>query len=116
MPVIGDRDFVFGSGAKGFGGYSAPKRALDARIGGAMPPWVIHDLRRSCATHMAEIGIQPHIVEAVLNHTSGHKAGVAGIYNRSTYEKEKRRALDLWAGHVMALVENRTQNVVPLRA
>ena len=46
---------------------------------------------------MAELGVAPHIVEAVLNHVSGHKAGVAGIYNRATYEKEKRAALVLWA-------------------
>ena len=46
----------------------------------------------------------PHIIEAVLNHVSGHKAGVAGIYNRSSYEPEKRQALNLWADHVMALV------------
>ena len=45
---------------------------------------------------MAEIGIQPHIVEAVLNHISGRKAGVAGVYNRATYLPERRQALDLW--------------------
>jgi len=43
----------------------------------------------------AELGVQPHIVEAVLNHVSGHKGGVAGIYNRATYDKEKREALNL---------------------
>jgi hypothetical protein len=59
-----------------------------------MPPWVLHDLRRSVATHMAELGIQPHIVEAVLNHMSGHKAGVAGVYNKATYAPEKRAALE----------------------
>jgi integrase len=119
MPVIAGRDFVFGSGGAVFGGYSAPKKALDQRIaaaGAAMAPWVVHDLRRSCATHMAEIGIAPHIVEAVLNHASGHKAGVSGVYNRAAYEHEKRRALDLWAGHVLALVEERASNVVPMRA
>jgi hypothetical protein len=45
---------------------------------------------------MADIGVQPHVIEAVLNHVSGHKAGVAGIYNRSTYATEKRAALDTW--------------------
>ena len=65
---------------------------------------------------MAEIGIQPHIIEAVLNHKSGHKAGVAGIYNHAIYEKEKRTALALWANHVMAAVEGRVTNVVPMRA
>jgi hypothetical protein len=64
---------------------------------------------------MAEIGTAPHIIEAVLNHVSGHKAGIAGIYNRAAYEREKRAALDRWAEHVMALVEGRTANVVPLR-
>jgi hypothetical protein len=73
-----------------------------------MPPWVVHDIRRSVATHMAEeVGVQPHIVEATLNHVSGHKAGIAGIYNRALYEREKRTALDLWAKHVMTLVEGR---------
>jgi integrase len=114
VPVMAGRDFVFGSGASGFSGFSIPKRALDVRA--AISPWVLHDLRRSCATHMAEIGIAPHIVEAVLNHVSGHKAGIAGIYNRAAYEREKRPALDLWAEHVTALVEDRTTNVVPLRA
>jgi hypothetical protein len=54
---------------------------------------------------MAEIGIQPHVVEAVLNHVSGHKAGVAGVYNRASYDRKKRQALDLWAEHLMAAVE-----------
>jgi hypothetical protein len=78
--------------------------------------WIQHDLRRSVATGTAELGIAPHIVEAVLNHVSGHKAGIAGVYNRATYEGEKRAALAMWADHVMATVEGRASNVVPLRA
>jgi hypothetical protein len=50
----------------------------------------------------------------VLNHASGHKAGVAGVYNRASYDREKRQALDLWAAHIAAAVEGRTPNVVPL--
>ena len=65
---------------------------------------------------MAEIGIQPHIIEAVLNHVSGHKGGVAGIYNRAGYEAEKTTALNRWAEHVAAIVEGRDSNVTPLRA
>lgn len=68
-----------------------------------MAPWRLHDLRRTAATGMASIGVLPHVVEAVLNHISGAKAGVAGIYNRATYAREKREALDLWAAHVLAL-------------
>jgi hypothetical protein len=69
-----------------------------------MSPWRLHDLRRSVATHMAEIGIQPHIIEAVLNHVSGHKSGIAGVYNRATYQPEKAAALTRWAGHLLAVV------------
>jgi hypothetical protein len=53
---------------------------------------------------MADLRVPPHVIEAVLNHVSGHMAGVAGIYNRASYDKEKREALNLWAEHVMALV------------
>ena len=81
-----------------------------------MPPWVLHDLRRSATTHMAEIGIQPHLIEVILNHVSGHKAGVAGVYNRATYADEKRSALLRWANHMITLVEGRASNVTALRA
>jgi integrase len=80
------------------------KKRLDARMK-ASAPWREHDLRRTCATNMADIGVQPHIIEACLNHISGHKAGVAGIYNRSTYAAEKRDAFWRWARFV-ALVLN----------
>ena len=53
---------------------------------------------------MAEIGIQPHVIEAVLNHISGHKAGVAGVYNKATYLPEKTAALARWAEHLVAVV------------
>jgi integrase len=115
-------DFVLGTSTTGFCSYSGSKTALDARIAAdrtasgrdPMPPWVIHDLRRSLSTHMGEqLGVAPHIVEAVLNHIN-HKAGVAGVYNKATYEREKRQALDRWADHVMAAVEGRVSNVVPL--
>ena len=53
---------------------------------------------------MAELGVQPHVIEAVVNHVSGHKAGVAGVYNRATYAVEKREALNRWAEHVAQLV------------
>jgi integrase len=96
-----DGDWVFG--IRGFSGWSWPKAALDKRLGAKVEPWTLHDLRRSCATGMAELGVPPHIIEAVLNHVSGHKAGVAGIYNRARYESEMRDALARWAAHVEAL-------------
>jgi integrase len=107
--------FVF-CGTRPFSSWGRGKSALDARLAGAkLDHWTQHDLRRSAATHMAEIGVAPHIVEAVLNHVSGHKAGVAGIYNHATYEREKRQALALWAEHIMAAVEGRKPIVVSLR-
>ena len=70
---------------RGFSGWSKAKALLDAQLDG-MPHWTLHDLRRSFVTHMAERGLaEPHIIEAVVNHISGHKAGVAGTYNRALY-------------------------------
>jgi ParB-like nuclease domain len=81
-----------------FGGrdWGKRKRTLTAKAGLARP-WVLHDIRRSVATGMADLGVLPHIIEAVLNHVSGHRAGVAGIYNRARYEAEMRDALTKWA-------------------
>ncbi len=66
--------------------------------------WRLHDLRRRAAARMAELGTLPHVVEAVLNHLSRHKVGVAGVYNRATYRQEKRAGLQGWAEHVEALL------------
>jgi hypothetical protein len=55
------------------------------------------------------------VVEVVLNHQSGHRAGVAGIYNKSRYEKEVRAALMLWSDHVRSIIEGSKRKVIPLR-
>lgn len=140
QPQMDDRDLIFGRGEGGFSGWSKSKERLDERIneaneGKPIPHWTLHDLRRTFATyvggglpaHMLEklpkrekemargLGVLPHVVEAILNHVSGHKAGVAQIYNRSTYESEKRAALDLWANHLMTIAEGRPSNVTPFR-
>ena len=110
-----ERDFVFGNGARGFQGWSRAKRSIDKRLPAEMPAWTLHDIRRSVATHLGENGFtQPHVVEAIMNHISGHKGGVAGIYNRSTYANEKRQALDLWGAHITALTEGRANNIIAL--
>jgi len=90
---------VFGVNGFSIGGWYDPKVTLDRKV--SLPkPWRLHDLRRTAATMMAELGVLPHIIEAILNHVSGHKAGVAGIYNRARYENEMRQALELWANEV----------------
>jgi hypothetical protein len=108
-PPQNGRDFLFGAGPRrsgdphrGFSGWSKSKTALDARIaealGEPLPHWTVHDLRRSASTAMADrLGVLPHIVEAILNHVSGHRAGVAGVYNRARYAAEMHAALQRWA-------------------
>src|SRR5262249_49816216 len=113
--VRGKRTHVFGRDDSGFYGWAKCKVRLGPKLGDEVAHWTTHDLRRSAVTHMAELGVQPHIIEAVINHASGHKGGVAGIYNRAAHDKEKRAALALWAEHVVALVEDRKAVVVPLR-
>jgi len=78
-------------------------------------PWRLHDLRRTCATKTGNLGVAPHVIEAVLNHVSGEKAGVTGAYNISAYAPEKKAALERWAAHLAGLVSDRSANVVPLQ-
>jgi integrase len=111
-PRRATRDLVFGEGAGPFSNWTIAKRRLDTRMaalaGRPLQPWVLHDLRRSVVTHMAEIGIEPHIIEAIVNHRGGHKAGVAGIYNHAKYMPVKRTALERWADHLHDLVSRGT--------
>ena len=94
---------LFSKTAGGFTGWSKGKLDLDASLP-EMPSWTVHDIRRSVVTGMNEIGILPHIVEAVVNHQSGSRGGVAGTYNHAEHIDEKRRALQQWGEHVTALV------------
>jgi integrase len=100
--VRGAREFVFGTGAHGFSGFSKAKRQLDERAK-LKEPWVVHDIRRSVATALAKL-VPPHIVECVLGHVGGFRAGVASTYNLHAYEDEKRNALNLWGKHVVTLM------------
>jgi integrase len=114
IPARHNREFVFGEGAGGYAGWSRSKTALDARINAArqkagkkpMPPWVVHDIRRSVITILADDGYAlPHVVEMLVNHQSGHKKGVAGTYNKAKYLAERCKALDAWGKHIAPLVE-----------
>jgi integrase len=115
------RDLFFGYADGPYGGWSHRKRQLDKAIakaaGQALAPWVLHDLRRTAVTGMADLGIPPHVIEAAVNHVSGHKGGIAGIYNKATYDGPKRQALEAWGQHIMAIVEGREQpsNVMAFR-
>jgi len=67
--------------------------------------WRLHDIRRTVATGMARLKITPHVVEKVLNHSSGTFSGVAGVYNRFGYLPEMREALEAWEAHLTSLLE-----------
>jgi integrase len=102
VPVRVGRDHLFGDHSpEGFTVWSQSKLVLDRDS--HVTDWDLHDIRRSVATGMANLGVLPHVIEAALNHVSGSKAGVAGIYNRSSYQKELRVALGLWDSHIEAL-------------
>lgn len=116
LPKRENRDLVFGRRSGPFSGWSRAKAGLDRRIAeqrasaagrskpttqDAIAHWTLHDLRRSADTYMAEMGIEPHVIEAVINHAGGHRAGVAGVYNRATYAEQKRIALNRWAVWMM---------------
>jgi integrase len=106
------RKHVFGREDNGFQGWTLAKRGLEKRLARSVPDWTVHDIRRSVATHMAEkLGVQPHIIEAVLNHISGSTSGIASMYNRAAYDYRKREALDNWGAYVTAIVTGATANV-----
>jgi integrase len=92
------------------------KARLDAAIGEpALEPWTLHDLRRTVATGLQRLGIRLEVTEAVLNHVSGSRGGIAGVYQRHDWANEKRAALEAWARHVGDLVNGpAAQNVTEL--
>jgi integrase len=104
-PRLEGSDFVFPGRKGAFRGAGGLKRRLDGKSG--VTRWVLHDFRRTVVTHMAEETIAPpHVIEAIVNHTSGHKGGVAGVYNRAAYAAEKRHGLERWARHLTAVISN----------
>lgn len=85
-----------------FNGWSKSKAALDkaANVYG----WTLHDIRRTVATRLAEMGVAPHVIERLLNHVSGQISGVAAVYNRAKYMEEMREAVQAWEGRLKILL------------
>lgn len=77
-----------------------------------VPNFCVHDLRRTARTHLAALGVDPHIAERCLNHKI---RGVEGIYNRHDYFEERRNALELWARFLDACEQGTDWNVTPIR-
>jgi integrase len=88
-----------------FSGWSKAKSALDTASG--VSGWWLHDLRRTLATGLQRLGVRLEATEAALNHLSGSRAGIVGIYQRHDWAEEKRAALDAWSAHLLAASEGR---------
>lgn len=103
-------------------GISKAKASLDAAIHKArakvgkepLAPWRLHDLRRTLATGLQRLGVRFEVTEAVLNHISGARGGVAGVYQKFEWQDEKRAALAAWAEHVLTLGREPGSNVVSI--
>jgi integrase len=97
------RPLVFSElGAKPFRTFSRAKRQLDALSG--VVGWRLHDLRRTCVSGMARLGIAPHVADKILNHQSGTISGVAAVYQRHTFLAERKDALERWGAHIDQIV------------
>jgi integrase len=113
-PKLGELVFP---GLRGpFNGFSRAKEAIDAKSG--VTDWRLHDLRRTVATGLQRLGVRLEVTEQILNHVSGSRAGIVGVYQRHDFASEKRTALEAWGMHVLAVIEGRAAmgNVVTLRA
>jgi integrase len=126
LPHIGDGLAFTTTGETAVSGFSKSKRRLDAamlkakrvelgaRRGDAIAGWTLHDLRRTAATGMARMNFPPHVVDKVLNHVSGTIRGVAAVYNRFEYLRERREALDAWGRYISDLVMRKESNIIAL--
>ena len=124
--------FTTGNGMVPIAGFTIAKRRLDEKMVEIMreaaeeagddpekvelPRWTLHDLRRSAATRMAQLGFPPHVVGAVLNHSPGGTHGITAIYVRFRYDEERRQALEAWARRLTQIVTQAPpDNVVAIR-
>jgi integrase len=102
-------------GTKPFQEFSRAKRELDQLSG--VTGWRVHDLRRTCVSGMARLGVAPHVADKILNHQTGTISGVAAVYQRHEFLAERRAALDLWEAHVSQLLKEIPQpHRIDLRA
>lgn len=113
--LAGDQDWpkvgyaITTTGRTPISGFSKAKRMLDEQTaklgeGTSISHWRVHDLRRTVATGLQRLGVRFEVTEAVLNHISGAKGGIAGVYQRHDWAEEKRMALDAWSGHIGRIV------------
>jgi integrase len=117
LPRFSGSKFVFGAEAPP-SGYDAAKKRLDRLHAGAsgepIPPWTLHDIRRSVATGLAGLGVNLPVIERCLNHVSGSFGGIVGVYQRHSFADEMRAAMDAWGRKIEALVNGDEGRVIEL--
>lgn len=105
-----------GMGGARFGNWTKAKAALNTKAG--FSDWVLHDLRRTAATGLQRLGVRLEVTEAILNHVAGSsRRGVIGVYQRHTWQEEKKAALEGWTAHLLAAASDQTtpDKIVPIR-
>jgi integrase len=97
------RDFRMDMPSTVYNSWAKDKRAFDRMC--PIAHWTLHDLRRTFSTNLAGLNTPPHVLERILNHSSGTISGVAAIYNRFRYMEEMRAAIEAWEGKLARLIE-----------
>jgi hypothetical protein len=92
-----------------FQGYSKAKARLDELS--EVSDWTLHDLRRTVVSGMARLGVAPHVADKILNHQTGTISGVAAVYQRHEFMRERKEALDVWGKHVQSLSGSRSSRL-----
>lgn len=126
LPRLNSTEYLFSSTGKGpVNSWGNAKKKIDCTIieandspddSDGLEEWRFHDLRRTVATGLQRIGHRLEVIEAVLGHVSGSRAGIVGVYQRHSFDDEKRAALDAWTEFMAALVAGEgAANIVPLR-
>jgi integrase len=116
LPRVGD--YVFSSNGSGLGGWSKAKRSIDTtavEINSApLASWRLHDLRRTTATGLQRLGVGLQVIEVVLGHVSGSRAGIVGVYQRHQFGAEKRAALEAWSKEVERIAGGKKPDRAPV--
>jgi integrase len=118
LPHVGE--YVFSANGSGISGWSKAKKVIDATAaevnGGALQPWRLHDLRRTAATGLQRLGVALQVIEAILGHVSGSRAGVVGVYQRYQFLAEQRAALDAWSREIERIAGGKDRAFTPATA
>jgi integrase len=118
--IVSSAGYIFTTtGNTPVSGFSRAKKLLDRAMakspGHPVQEWRLHDLRRTCATNLAALGVALPVIEKILNHISGSFGGIVGVYQKHEYTTEKAEALERWATHVAGLVSDKPANVVRMK-